>query len=173
MKITAELHYLRMSPRKVRAVANVIRGKRAPEAERALRFLTRRAAAPIAKLLRSAVANAKHNFQVASPEALVVSDIRVRDGPTLKRFRPRAFGRAATVRKRTSHVRLALEAVAVAPERERRRAPVVRAAGEGATRAGEPPARERSDRAAAFHERAKVEPKSPGFVRRIFQRKAI
>lgn len=134
MKITAELNYLRIAPRKVRLVARAIRGKSVPDAERALKFLVRRAASPLEKLLRAALANAKQNFQVSDPELLVVSDVTVNQGPMLKRSRPRARGRAFPIHKHTSHVRLVLEAAGrVAPKRARARrasVAVLRAGGE-------------------------------------------
>lgn len=174
MKITAELNYLRMAPRKVRAVARAIRGKNVREAEVSLQFLARRAAGPMAKLLRSAVANARQNFQVTDPAALRVSEISVDQGPALKRIRPRAFGRAFPIRKETSHITLVLEAHGVAPRRRRRAKPAaVRMATEEANGARTEgvikPAPERE----AFRERPKAKTKPTEFVRRMFRRKAI
>ena len=97
-----------MSPRKVRVVADTIKGKSAEEADAVLGFLRKSAALPLRKLLRSAVANAKHNFN-AEKETLVVKSIKVDMGPTLKRFMPRARGSASPIRKRSSHVSLVLE----------------------------------------------------------------
>lgn len=108
MKITAKLNHLKMSPRKVRLVADLIRGMDAKEAETQLKFLTKRAARPILKLLNSAVANASHNFDVEK-DNLFISEIQVNEGPTLKRWRARAMGRAAPIMKRTSHINLVLE----------------------------------------------------------------
>lgn len=108
---TAKLRHLRISPRKVRLVANLIRGLSVLEAEKNLRFLPKRAAGPILKLLNSAVANAQHfTDQKIAKEDLFISKIMVDAGPTLKKWMPRAMGRAATIRKRTSHLTLALEA---------------------------------------------------------------
>lgn len=108
MKITAKLNHLHMSPRKIRLVADLIRGMDAKEAETQLKFLTKRAARPILKLLNSAVANASHNFDVEK-DNLFISEIQVNEGPTLKRWRARAMGRAAPIMKRTSHINLVLE----------------------------------------------------------------
>lgn len=180
MEIRTELNYLRMAPRKVRLVADAIRGKRVPEAEIALRFLARRAAEPMAKLLKAAVADAKENFQVTQPEALVVSRIMVDGGPTLKRSRPRAMGRAFAIRKHTSHVTLILESREPAPAKRRRRkanmavveSDVMPGTGpthldEGArAAAGRPPAD-------VFRQKSKVVTKPTGFVQRMFRRKAI
>lgn len=96
-----------MSPRKVRLVADLVRGLPAVEAEAQLSFFRRAAAAPVLKLLKSAVANAENNFKL-DRASLKVKTITVDGGPTLKRFRPRAHGSAATIRKRTSHITIVL-----------------------------------------------------------------
>lgn len=106
--ITAKLSNLRISPRKVRLVVGLIRGKKVNEAKNQLSFLTKRSAEPVLKLLNSAIANAKNNAKL-SEENLIISEIFVDGGPVLKRFMPRAFGRAATILKRTSHVTIVLE----------------------------------------------------------------
>lgn len=108
MKISANLNYLRTSSRKVRLVAGLIRGMDAKEAETQLRFLAKRAAGPILKLLNSAVANAQHNFDIEK-DNLFISEIQVNEGPPFKRWRARAMGRAAPIMKRTSHINLVLE----------------------------------------------------------------
>ena len=107
-EIKANLKYLRVSPRKVRLVADLMRGKSATEAETVLRFLKKRASPHLHKLLKSAIANAKHNFNVEK-ENLTIKSIRVDQGPTLKRFMPRARGIAAGIKKRSSHISLILE----------------------------------------------------------------
>lgn len=106
----AILRNYRQSPRKVRLVADLIRGKKIPEAQKTLRFLTKRASRPLAKLLSSAVANARHNRGVADEKDLFIKEIRVDDGSTLKRFMPRAMGRATPIHKRTSHISIVLGA---------------------------------------------------------------
>lgn len=106
--IKAKLSNLRISPRKVRLVAGLIRGKMVNEAKNQLVFLTKRSAEPVLKLLNSAIANAKNNEKL-NEENLIVSEIFVDGGPVLKRSMPRAFGRAATILKRTSHVTIVLE----------------------------------------------------------------
>lgn len=131
MDISVKLRYLRMSPRKVRLVIDVIRGLTAREAEVRLQFLPKAAAQPVLKLLRSAMANAEHNHKL-SVDALRVSHVTVDGGPTLKRFRARAQGRAADIRKRTSHITLTLtdapKTVPVSKKPARRRAAPVAAA---------------------------------------------
>lgn len=101
--------YIRMSPFKVRRVLNQIRGRSYREALMILEFMPYSACEPIIKVLRSAVANAEHN-QGLDPTTLVVSQAYADGGPTLKRYRPRAQGRAYQIRKRTCHI-----TVAVAP----------------------------------------------------------
>lgn len=94
---------VRSAPRKARLVADLIRGKQVGEAI-AILALTPRGASPIiTKVLNSAIANAEHNYDL-DINKLVVSDIQVNEGPTLKRFRPRAMGRASQINKRTSHI---------------------------------------------------------------------
>ncbi|MFJ8067064.1 50S ribosomal protein L22 [Psychrobacillus sp. NPDC096426] len=94
---------VRIAPRKVRLVVDLIRGKQVGEAVAILQ-LTPKAASPVVeKVLKSAVANAEHNYDL-DINNLVVSEIFVDEGPTLKRFRPRAQGRASAINKRTSHI---------------------------------------------------------------------
>jgi len=106
--ITAKLSHLRISPRKVRLVANLIKGLNVAEAEKQLRFLPKKSAKPLLKLLTSAIANALHNKGLAK-EGLVVTNVLVNAGPSLKRWRPRAMGRAFPILKRTSHVTIILD----------------------------------------------------------------
>lgn len=96
-----------MSPRKVRLVTGLVRGMNTARADRQLQLLNKAAASVVLKLLRSAVANAKNNFQ-HSGEGLSIISLRVDGGPVLYRYRPRAQGRAAPIRKRTSHITLVL-----------------------------------------------------------------
>lgn len=108
MQAQAKLRHLRISPRKVRLVAATIRGLDVQVAEDQLRFLNKKAARPLLKLLRSAVANAENNFKLKANN-LYIHELRVDAGPTLKRWTPRAFGRASAINKRTSHITLILE----------------------------------------------------------------
>ncbi len=105
--ITSKLRYLRISPRKVRLVTDLIKGLSVIEAEKQLKFLTKKATQPILKLLNSAVANAKNNANLVK-ENLYIGKVVVENGPMLKRWRPRAMGRAAPIMKRTSHITLIL-----------------------------------------------------------------
>jgi large subunit ribosomal protein L22 len=107
-EVKTQLKYLRTSARKVRSVADLIRGRSVKLAREELKFAARGPARPLEKLLKSAEANAKHNFGL-DPENLKIKEIRVDEGPTLERNMPRAFGRATPIHKRTSHITLVLE----------------------------------------------------------------
>lgn len=105
MQAKAIAKSVRIAPRKVRLVIDLIRGKNVGEAVAILR-LTQRGASPVVeKVLKSAIANAEHNYEM-DPDNLMVSEAYVNEGATLKRFRPRAQGRASKINKRTSHVTL-------------------------------------------------------------------
>ena len=105
---TARARFVRMAPMKVRRVVDLIRGLPAVEARNMLRFTPQAASEPVAKVLASAMANAEHNHQL-DPETLWVAEAYVDEGPTLKRFRPRAQGRAYRIRKRSSHITVVVE----------------------------------------------------------------
>jgi large subunit ribosomal protein L22 len=106
--VKAQLNGLRMSPRKVRLVAGLIRRKKVSFALDQLNHMAKRSAGPITKLLNSAVANAEHN-QKLDREHLWISDLQVDEGVKLKRYQPKGFGRANPIEKKTSRVRLVLE----------------------------------------------------------------
>lgn len=108
MQVKATLSHLHMAPRKVRLVADAIRGADAGRARAMLAAIPRRAAEPLQKLLASALANAEKNFHLKS-DNLFVREIRSDGGPTIKRWMPRAFGRSGMIRHRTSHITLVLE----------------------------------------------------------------
>ena len=105
--VRAQARYVRTSARKARLVCDHIRGKDVEEARAILAFTPRAAAKPWLKLLESAVANAEHNHELVGEE-LKVAAVHADEGPTLKRFRPRAMGRATRIRKRTSHLTITL-----------------------------------------------------------------
>jgi large subunit ribosomal protein L22 len=107
MEIKASAKHIRQSPRKVRLVVDLVRGKTASEALDQLQFINKRASGPIKKLINSAVASAKHNFELPVTN-LYIKAITADDGPTLHRWMPRAHGRATPIRKRTSHINLIL-----------------------------------------------------------------
>lgn len=107
VEVTATLRYLQMAPRKVRLLADLIRGMGALEAQIQLSHLPKRASLPMKKLLNSCIANATHNFSLKK-EDLRVAHVRVDGGPMLKRQFPRSRGRADVKRKRMSHITLVL-----------------------------------------------------------------
>lgn len=107
MEAKAVARYIRIAPRKVRLVVDLIRGKQVGEALAILKHTPKAASPVVEKLLKSAIANAEHNYEMDSNN-LVVSKIFVDQGPTLKRFRPRAMGRASRIHKRTSHITVVL-----------------------------------------------------------------
>lgn len=107
-EVDAKLRNLQISPRKVRLVADMVRGVSVAEAQRALAYSPKAASRSVLKLINSAVANADHNFKLDT-SSLRVKAIMVGEGPMLKRYQPRAFGRAGMLRKRMSHVKVILE----------------------------------------------------------------
>jgi large subunit ribosomal protein L22 len=104
----ASATHIRISPRKVRMVVDTVRGKSVSQALSILGFTRKKAALPVQKLLNSAVANALENGGISDADTLVIDRIMVDEGPTLKRYMPRARGRATPIRKRTSHIRIML-----------------------------------------------------------------
>jgi len=114
---TAQLNNYRQSPRKVRVVSDAIRGKKVSKAKNILTFLTKRAAGPLNKLLNSAAANAKQ--QGLDEKSLIVKSIMVNGGTVMHRRRPVARGASHPIRKRTSHVKVILEAKEVKKERSK------------------------------------------------------
>jgi large subunit ribosomal protein L22 len=108
--VRASSRYVRVAPRKARLVADQVRGLQIDQARALLQFSPRGAAHDIAKLIESAASNAENNHDLVADE-MRVAEITVDEGPTLRRFRPRALGRATPINKRTSHI-----AVALSPE---------------------------------------------------------
>lgn len=108
--ITAKLNDYRQSPRKVRLVANLIKGKKVEDAKSSISFLIKRASKPLSDLLDSAIANASNNFNITS-DKLFVKEFRVDGGAVLKRRMPRARGMAYPIKKRTSHVFIELDTI--------------------------------------------------------------
>jgi large subunit ribosomal protein L22 len=106
--VRAVAKFVRIAPRKARLVADEVRGKSYPEAVSLLQFTNKRAAKILGDVLKSAAANAEHNMD-ADIEELRLKTIKVDEGPTIKRYRPRAMGRATMIRKRTSHITVELE----------------------------------------------------------------
>lgn len=175
-----QLNYLRIAPRKVRAVASLLRGLSAVNAEAQLRISPRRASTPLLKLLRSAVSAAKQKQM--KQDHLFVREIRVDQGPDTRRYIPRAMGRATPIEKKSSHVILMLaEAEKAFPARF---AVLTSAQKEKPKRGAKPPAEKhhhieaeesKKPREAPVKEVAskKEAPRREGVVKRIFRRKAI
>ena len=162
---TAKLNDLRMAPRKVRLVVDVVRGMGVHEAEAQLMMMKKRAAHPILKLLRSAMANAK-DLKMTVPQ-LIVSAIRVDQGQTLKRSLPRARGSASPIHKMSSHITITLSPskkelkqrfMITAPEKKVKKENAPRAKGAKA-----------SAKPAENKQKASEE---PGFIRRVIRRKS-
>lgn len=103
MVAKAHARYIRIAPRKVQLVIDLIRGKAVGEAISILRHTPKSASPVVEKLLNSAIANAEHNYEM-DPNSLVISEVYVNPGPIMKRFRPRARGSASRINKRTSHI---------------------------------------------------------------------
>jgi len=109
MKVKAVSKYLPTTSRKAKLVVDLIRGKNLDEAINILKFTPRAASRLVEKVLRSAIANAKQNGEIKDVDKLYISEISANQGPTLKRFQPRARGRAFRIRKRMSHISIVLE----------------------------------------------------------------
>ena len=167
----AQLRYLHIAPRKVQSVANVLKGLSVNEAEAQLLMNPRRPAPVLLKLLRSAVANAKNSKQL-NPEHLFVKEIRVDKGPMLKRYMPRAMGRANLIQKKSSHVILVLA------ESEKLKTPRFKIVKPEKIKKhlAEKIKRERGEQKEKTREEKTKEikqAKGPGFIKKMFRRKSI
>lgn len=171
MMATARLRYLRIAPRKVRLTADLIRGKSVEEAQAALSFLVKKSARPLLKLLNSAAASAKNNFQ-QDPANLFISKITVDEGPKFKRWRARARGQVSEIQKKTSHITLVLEEMVNKPKRAKRIKKVeeVKKAKTPIVSTQEKISKEKPK----FRPRAEMpRPKTEKGIKRIFRRKAF
>ena len=108
MEVTARAKYVRVSPRKARMVTDLVKGKKVGDALNILAFTNKAIAQKLTKLINSAVANAQQNNKM-NVDTLLIKRISVDEGSTLKRFMPRAMGRATMIRKRTSHITVVLD----------------------------------------------------------------
>lgn len=108
MKVIAKARHIHMSARKLRLVIDAVRGKRAEDALQKLQFMNKAASLPVRKLIASAMANAEHNFKL-NKESLFIKSITADGGPIIHRWRARAMGRAAPIRKRTAHLTVVLD----------------------------------------------------------------
>ena len=118
MEVSAVTKYVKMSPTKARDLANEIKGLSVAEALRITEFNARKAALQIGKTLKSAIANAENNHELSADE-LIVQEATIGDGPTLKRFKPRARGSAGAILKRSSHIFITLTDEFEAPEEKK------------------------------------------------------
>ena len=159
---TAKLNYLKIAPRKVRLIANTLKGLSVQEAEVQLMLRIQRSSKPLLKLLRSAIANAKNNKLDASK--LFVSSILVNQGPILKRMMPRAQGRGAAIHKKMSHVVLTLEEAQLPQANRFVINPPTKKTKEPKQRAKQPKQEEMKKEAVT---------KKPGFFKRMFRRTAV
>lgn len=192
MQTKAVAKFVRMSPKKVRLVADAIRGLETERALATLRFMNKKATTPVAKAIESAVANAVHNFEL-DRRNLFVKEIRIDDAPTIKRWMPRAHGRATPIRKRNSHITVVIAEVKDSGEKAGKRseleAPVkvgeMAAPTETKPKKGTKKAKSESvEEGAAEAEAKETRPYSPrgtarteggrgkGFASKIFRRKA-
>ena len=168
MQSKATLRYLRIAPRKVRLVANLIKGKKVSEAQTLLQFVSNSAVESFQKLIQSALASASHNFQIDQSN-VYIAKITVNEGPKLKRFRPRARGRAYPIQKKTSHITIVLEEAGMT------RGDAQRESGES-SKAGPSQFRQLADLAGKpkfGREEKSRRPKLEGVRNRIFRRKAV
>lgn len=170
----AQLLFLRLAPRKVRLVANLIKGMEVARAAVVLEHLPKRAAEPVAKLLQSALANLRAQQGGDSRSEIYIKDVRVDGGPVLKRSRPRAFGRSALIRKRTSHVRMILIATGEGTKKDSSSSSYEVATREvSGDEALKSDAGITSRKGAPSSRETKGSARRPGVIRRIFNRKAI
>ena len=170
MKVIAKLNHLHISPRKVRAVVNVVKKMTVEGAIAQLKFIPDRASEPLEKLLKSAVANAEHNFSLDMQD-LKISEFKVDGGPVFKRFRPGSRGRVAPIAKRTSHVTLILEGERTATQRVKSEASLDKNSITETEKTDS--IRNESKKTDSFKPRVSNKKGSGGFVKKIFQRKTV
>lgn len=124
MEVKAKLRYLKIAPRKVRLVADQMRGESVAKSKGFLTFTIKKATEPLLKLLNSAVANAKNNFNLEESN-LYISEIRVDEGPKMKRWMPRARGLASKIEKKTSHITLTLSEIKETAKRTKKKSEAI------------------------------------------------
>lgn len=178
MDIQAHLRYLHMSPRKVRRVANTLKGMLALRAQAELDVRNERAAEPLRKLLKSALANAR-SVTNASPELAVLSSIRVDEGPKTKRYRPRSRGTAHQILRRMSHITMILSIPEGAKTARREVSPAPQIEAKATKQEPEPSLRSEGARSAPLKKDSRrssrrfLRPRLPKISKRIFQRKSV
>jgi len=181
MQVTARLRHLHIAPRKVRLVADLIRGKNLERAQTILNFTTKKGAEPLYKLLKQAEANAKNNLQL-DPSNLFVSKITVDEGPKYKRWEPRWRGQAYEIQKKTSHITLILDEIVKGKVKTKRakkqkqdlieKEPLAKKPEESIVSWEETPKQEKAKPKFKQEDQIK-KPKSERGISRIFRRKSI
>jgi len=171
MPVTVKLRRLGIAPRKVRLVADLVRGKSVEEAQTILNFTVKKAAHPLLKLLKSAIASARHDFKGLDESNLRIVKITVDQGPKYKRWRPRARGVAYEIQKKTSHITLVLDEIA---KKTKKKVSEQKEIGEAEL--GEKEIREeqiKAERPKFKAESGIKRPKIEKGIKRIFRRKAF
>lgn len=171
MKVIAKLNYLHISPRKVRAVVDVVKKMNPADAMSQLKFIPNIAAQPLTKLIKSAIANAENNFSL-DVAGLKISEFKVDGGPVFKRFRPASKGRAAPLKRRTSHVTLVLEGQRIKTDGVKKETDEH----EGYSHSSEKISNTKTSEISKKRDlgaRKGSKQKGSSFVKRMFQRKAI
>jgi len=172
MPVISKLKYLRIAPRKVRLVADLIRRKKVEQAQTILDFTTKGAVKPLTKLLKTAIADARNNFQL-DPSNLYISKITVDEGPKYKRWKARSRGIAAPIQKKTSHITLVLSEISPEDKKVKKIKKVEKPALVKATAGkGEAPKIEKP-KLRPKTELEKPKPKSAKGLKRFFRRKAF
>lgn len=175
MPFIVRLRYLKIAPRKTRLVANLIRGKSVDEAQNILNFTVKKVSFPLLKLLKSAVSNAKKNFQIDESN-LYISKITVDEGPKYKRWMPRARGSASEIQKKSSHITLILDEIVKKQKKSKKAKEVKKIEGEAQKEIKAEPKKETKATPEQPKFKPKLEtakPKIEKGIKRIFRRKAF
>jgi large subunit ribosomal protein L22 len=170
IKQTAKLNYLRITPRKTRSVADLLRGLSVNEAEAQLMLIRNRAAVPLRKLLRSAVNNLRNNKKVVDANNFYVETIMVNTGPMLKRFLPRARGMATPIQKKMCHVTLVL---AERSDAKASRFNITVQKKEKLPKRGNKTEKEKPEKDKMVVDKKSTDRHEPGFFKKVFNRKSI
>ena len=177
MPVISKLKYLRIAPRKVRLVADLIRRKEVKEAQTILDFITKGAAKPLGKLLETAIADAHHNFQLDKSN-LYISKITVDEGPKYKRWKARSRGIAAPIQKKTSHITLVLSETSSSGKKVKKikkikKPVVVKTISKGEDQAAVDQPKTEKPKFRPEAETETMKPKTNRGIKRIFRRKAF
>ena len=176
MIVKAKLNYLRISPRKTRLVADLIRGKSVLEAQAILNFIVKKSKEPFLKLLNQAVNNAQNNFQL-DEKNLYISKITVDEGPKLKRWRPRSRGQAYEIQKKTSHISIVLDQIVAKPVKKKKKQDKTEKKEQekplAVSKSLENDKIEKTEKTKLRPEKEKIKPKTEKGIKRIFKRKAF